>query len=97
MTPPLDECCFKCIECHNVRCLEDGDRGCIHGQPICDRCYPGDCPECQEEAERRMHETGDYDPRADPLYDHTVPRPVDRIARDGGYRWEGVWVPVEKP
>lgn len=55
---PLDECCFRCIECHNVRCLEDGDRGCIHGRPICDRCYPGDCPECQQEAETRIAELG---------------------------------------
>lgn len=51
---PLDDCCFRCRDCGNVRCYEDGDRGCIHGEPVCDRCYPGDCPQCQEEAEERI-------------------------------------------
>jgi hypothetical protein len=48
------------------------------------------------EAEMQMYETGVYDPRADPFFNHLAPEPVDRIARDGGYYWEGKFVPIPK-
>ncbi len=58
-----------------------------HGGQCC-------CRLCEEAADYRMWVEGEYDPRADPLFDHTAPPPVDRIARDGGYQWDGHFVEV---
>jgi hypothetical protein len=74
------------------------DPPCEHGEVACPECgHVAVCVLCRLAAEREMFVSGEYDPRADPYYDHTRPPPPDPIARDGGYWWDGSWVPVPDP
>lgn len=43
---------------------------CSHGEPLCGDCNLGvdGCLDCKLEAEREMHDSGTYDPAADPFY-----------------------------
>jgi hypothetical protein len=93
--------CVPCQECETraAWCLSEHpvNRPCEHLEPICSECWPGSCVPCRLAAEREMFVSGEYDARADPYYDHTRPPPPDPIARDGGYWWDGSWVPVPDP
>jgi len=83
------------------RCGKDvllgADPPCPHGYVGCPECgWEAVCADCRKAAELEMYASGEYNPRADPSIDHTAPPPVDRIARDGGYWWEGAWVSVPR-
>lgn len=93
--------CVRCVECDNAPawCVSETpmDVACPHFEPICAECWPGACVPCRLEAERELFRTGDYSAAADPLYNHLAPEALDRIARDGGYWWDGRWVEVPDP
>jgi hypothetical protein len=73
------------------------DPPCRHGEVACPECgHPAVCLPCSIAAEREMFASGEYDPKADPFVNHEAPASVDRLARDGGYWWEGAWHAVPK-
>lgn len=90
--------CQVCPACGGTAWCE-GDRilaiPCEH-HGYCGNCNVENCVDCRLEAEREMYRSGDYDPRSDPFYDHTAPPPRDHIAENGGYWWDGSFVPVPK-
>jgi len=90
--------CQVCPECGRTAWCEN-DRilivPCEH-KGLCGDCNLEGCQDCRLDAEAHMYHSGDYDPRVDPFFDHTAPEPVDRIARDGGYHWDGGWVDMPK-
>ena len=67
------EDCQRCTECGEVAfCLSQlGGRPCPHDLILCGECNIENCPDCRREAFEEMCRTGDYNPRADVLYDHT--------------------------
>jgi hypothetical protein len=99
--------CVSCSECREtVYCLSEPRAtwhpACPHLEPICGDCWPGTCTDCILEAERQLFVSpdgvglGEYDPRKDPLYDHTAPDPGpphQTYLLDGN----GKYVPYPRP
>lgn len=82
--------CDGCVPCQEDACGEIAY--CVNERPtgnlcehhvdaVCPDHWPGTCIDCRLEAEREMHASGEYDPRADPFY-----RP-EKHAADTAY-WE---------
>lgn len=84
--------CGRSAWCENDRILTIP---CEH-HGYCGDCNVENCLDCRLDAEREMYRTGEYDPRSDPFVNHLAPPPRDRIAENGGYSWDGSWVPVDR-
>lgn len=46
---------------------------CSHTHELCSECNVENCLDCRLDAEAHMFKAAEYDPRADPFYDHTAP------------------------
>ncbi len=94
--------CQPCEACGQAAfCLSEiVPHPCAHHGHWCPDCNIENCVDCRREAEQDMYATGVYDRRSDPFVNHLAPPPVDHIAVNGGYWWDGSFVPVppkEKP